>query len=412
MKAASVRHEHGQALILIVFAIVGLFGITALAIDGGSVYADRRNAQNAVDSAALAAALGRINQEDWIQTALAVARQNGYANDGIRSFVEVHSPPVSGDQEGDIEYIQVRITSIVRTPFAAVVGWPQLTNVVEAVARSKPATYKPMFDGAAVVSLAAESDCDQEKAFWVHAESTLNIMGSGVFVNSTNEHCALIQQANGSIRITGGFPIEVVGGYRVAKPGLLTPFPPIAAVPVSYPPPFYMPEVDCGGREALISVDGGLMSPGNWSGLFPPEGVTALERGVYCLDGDFFMPGGTLMGDGVVIYLRFGQMHIQGGVQLNLHAPTSGKYAGLLVYQPMENKNRLVLNAAHDSSVRGTFLAPGAEIRIKGSDDLSGFHSQIVGYTINADGDSNVYIRYADEDNYDALYMPEVQFSR
>jgi hypothetical protein len=399
-------------LILIVFAIVGLFGVTALAIDVGSVYADRRRAQNAVDSAALAAALGRINQQDWIRTALVVADQNGYANDGVSSFVEVHSPPISGDQAGDLEYIQVRLTSIVRTPFAAVIGRPQISNVVEAVARSKPAIYKPMFDGAAVVSLAATSDCDNEKAFWVHAESTLNIMGSGVFVNSNNPDCALIQQANGSIRITGDFPIEVVGGYRVSKPQLLTPFPPIAAIPVSFPPPFYMPEVDCGGREALISADGGSMSPGNWGGPFPPEGVTALENGAYCLDGDFMMPGGSLTGDGVIIYLRFGQMHIEGGVQLNLHAPRSGKYEGLLIYQPMENKNRLVLNAASGSGVYGTILAPGAEIRIKGSDDRSGFHSQIVGYTINADGDSNVYIRYADEDNYDALHQPEVQFSR
>jgi hypothetical protein len=173
-----------------------------------------------------------------------------------------------------------------------------------------------------------------------------------------------------------------------------------------------MPEVDCGGREALISADGGSMSPGNWGGPFPPEGVTALENGAYCLDGDFMMPGGSLTGDGVIIYLRFGQMHIEGGVQLNLHAPRSGKYEGLLIYQPMENKNRLVLNAASGSGVYGTILAPGAEIRIKGSDDRSGFHSQIVGYTINADGDSNVYIRYADEDNYDALHQPEVQFSR
>ena len=60
----------------------------------------------------------------------------------------------------------------------------------------------------------------------------------------------------------------------------------------------------------------------------------------------------------------------------------------------------------------GTILAPGAEIRIKGSDDKSGFHSQMIGYTINADGDSNVIITYIDEQNYDALYFPEVQFAK
>jgi hypothetical protein len=173
-----------------------------------------------------------------------------------------------------------------------------------------------------------------------------------------------------------------------------------------------MPEVDCGAREALVSADGSTMSPGNWGGPFPAEGVTVLEKGIYCLDGDFLMGTGTLFGDGVLIYVRFGQMQISGGVQLNLHAPDSGKFAGLLVYQPMENKHRLVLNAAYDSSVFGTILAPGAEIRIKGRDDRSGYHSQLIGYTINGDGDSNVYIRYYDEQNYDALYFPVVEFAQ
>jgi hypothetical protein len=404
--------ERGQALILIVFGILALFGIAGLAIDGGSLYADRRRAQNAVDSAALAGALARINGENWVDTSRQVAGQNGYIGDGQSSFVEVHSPPIAGSYQGNIEYIQVKITSIVGTPFAAVVGRPHLTNVVEAVARSRPSVYRPMFDGAAVVSLAQTSDCDNQKAFWVHAEATLSFQGGGVFVNSNHPDCALIQQANGSIRIDGDFPIQVVGGYRVAKPGLLTPFPPTAARPVSYPPPFFMPDVGCGAREALISEDGSTMSPGNWGDLFPPDGVTGLENGVYCLDGDFIMGGGSLTGNKVLIYLKHGRMQISGGSVLDLHAPDSGKHAGLLVYQPPENRHRLVLNAALGSSVVGTILAPGAQIRIKGGDDPSGFHSQLVGYTIDADGDSNVIIRYIDEQNYDALHWPEVQFAQ
>ncbi|HEY5984122.1 MAG TPA: hypothetical protein VIU38_11680, partial [Anaerolineales bacterium] len=95
-----------------------------------------------------------------------------------------------------------------------------------------------------------------------------------------------------------------------------------------------------------------------------------------------------------------------------LKAPKTGKLAGLLIYQPPENPHLMALNAGPGSIVIGTILAPGAEIRIKGSDDRFGFHSQIVGYTINADGDSNVIIRYVDEQNYDALYMPEVQLAQ
>ena len=403
--------ERGQALILIVFAIAALFGITGLAVDGGSLYSDRRRAQNAADTAALAGALARINGESWVDTTYKVATENGFANDGKRAFVEVHSPPISGNYEGDIEYIQVKITSIVRTPFAATVGMPEMSNVVEAVARSKPAEYKPMFDGAAVVSLTPTSDCNDTKSFWVHAEQTLSIYDAGVFINSYNPDCALIQQANGSIRIHGDYPIQVVGGWQISKPSLLTPYPPVRVAGVAYPPPFYMPEVAC-SQAATISEDLTTMSPGNWSEPFPPEGITNLQSGVYCLGGDFTMGSGSLTGSDVLFLMDGGQMHISGGVHLDLRGQQSGNLKGLLVYQPMTDKHPVILNASADSTFVGTVLAPGAQILIKGNDSPEGFHSQLVGYTIEADGDSNVIIRYDEAENYAALYWPEVQFAK
>ena len=58
------QFESGQALILIVLAIFGLVGITGLAIDGGMSFSDRRHAQNAADTAALAGALAKINAQE------------------------------------------------------------------------------------------------------------------------------------------------------------------------------------------------------------------------------------------------------------------------------------------------------------------------------------------------------------
>ncbi len=410
MRRAHRKSERGQALILIVFGIIALFGVTALAVDGGNAYADRRRAQNAADSAALAGALARVNQEAWLARVLAVARLNGYDNNGHGNVVDVQSPPVSGPYQGNIQYIQVRITSNVRTYFAPVIGIPTISNVVEAVALSKPAEYRPMFEGAAVVSMAPSSDCGDNKAFWVHTEATLDIAGSGVFVNSNNADCALIQQANGSIRLDEGESIRVAGGWHIAKPQLLSPFPPIKVPAVSYPPPFYMPKIDCVGGEAMISADGTTMSPGEWGDTFPPEGVSQLERGIYCLEGDFAMEHGqSLGGSDVLIYMKSGQMRIGGGAQINLSAPEEGPLTGLLVYQPPENHSLMVLNATVDSTVQGTFLAPGAEIRFKGSDAASGLHSQFVGFYINADGNSNIVINYSRAENYLALYQPEVQ---
>ncbi len=407
--------ERGQALILIVFAIIALVGITALAVDGGSAYADRRHAQNAADSAAMAGALSRLNGGQWVDTVRQVASTNGYNGDGKSNFVEIHSPPISGSYKGNIEYIQVQITSRVRTYFAQVLGMRQITNVVESVARSKPSVLAPMLDGAAVVSLAPASDCFNDKAFYVHSEQTLDIWGSGVFVNSNNPTCALIQQANGSIRLHDlDQQIKVVGGASVQKPRLLTPYPPQTnAGPISYPPPFFMPDIKCGKKDATVLADGHTMSAGNWgSDPFPPPDVNWLESGTYCLDGDFVVTGNTFTAEGVLIYMRRGQLRLSGASEIHMSPPRNGPNSGLLIYQPMPNQNPVVLNAAEKSTIMGSILAPSAQIKIKGNDSKFGFHSQIIGYTIDADGNSNVVIDYLPDQNWWAVTMPQVMLSK
>jgi uncharacterized membrane protein len=62
--------EKGQALVLIVLAIVGLLGFAALALDGGMLLSERRRAQNAADAGVLAAALAKIQGEDLFKAAL------------------------------------------------------------------------------------------------------------------------------------------------------------------------------------------------------------------------------------------------------------------------------------------------------------------------------------------------------
>src|SRR5512138_544050 len=100
--------ERGQALILIAFGAVALFGFTGLAIDGSRVFSDRRHAQNAADTAALAAALSKIRADPpetgdaaAVAAGLARAASNGF-ND-TNSIVEVHkcteanlNPPCEG----------------------------------------------------------------------------------------------------------------------------------------------------------------------------------------------------------------------------------------------------------------------------------------------------------------------------
>ena len=152
------------------------------------------------------------------------------------------------------------------------------------------------------------------------------------------------------------------------------------------------------------------MSPGSYGEEFPPPGVTRLDAGVYCLDGGINITG-NLEGSNIVLKVEDGDVHFTGGADIILDAPNTGDYAGLLLYMPMENKGKLVLNGGEHSKIKGTILAPAAEVHINGNDSSTGFRSQIIGYTIEADGNSNVVIVYNDEQNYDALEQPELQLS-
>jgi hypothetical protein len=426
-----IPSERGQAMILIALVIVGLIAITGLVVDGGMAFANRRQAQNAADAAVLAASLAKVRGDNYQSAALLQAGQNGFDNDGEQSTVQVLNPPVTGPYKGNAQYIQVILTSRQRTYFGSVIGIKDITNTVEAVARAKPAEWNEIMDGFAVISLAPTSNCGKDIAFWAHGEATLELQGGGLWINSNHPTCAFLQQGNGSVAIDDDSPFIIVGGASIQKTQLIKrqvdgvgymvraeggsfPMQPtVGAIPIPYPPPFVLPKPACGTRMAEVQDDGITMSPGNWEEDFPPEGVTMLDSGIYCINGDVRVNGGkTLMGTGVLLVVEHGSVHFNGSATIDLSAPGGGPFQGLLMYLPIKNDSIVVLNGNSASKFRGTILAPASLIRITGNDSSYGFHSQIIGYYIELTGDSNLLVKYLDSQNYDAVISPSVEITQ
>ena len=63
----AVRREDGQALVMVAVMMVGLVSVVGLVSDGGLVFAQRRDLQNAADAAAAAAAM-QIDEEAYRAT--------------------------------------------------------------------------------------------------------------------------------------------------------------------------------------------------------------------------------------------------------------------------------------------------------------------------------------------------------
>lgn len=398
-----VSHERGQALVLIVLAITGLLGITGLIVDGGAAYTDRRHAQNAADTAALGAALKYVRDGDWSSAELAGyerAASNGYNNNQTTNTVHVHCPPEGGKYNGNPEFVQVIIETSTPTYFAKLLGINQVANKVEAVSHARPSEPSPVNKGNAMVSLKPNG----RGAFRSHGTNETIVYGGGVFVNSNND-CAFEQVGNSVMTVPVG--INIVGGACLngsVSPAdtILTGASPIPEEPVVLPP-----EPFC--EQDAVQKDN-YLTPGNWVGTFPPSGVIALKSGLYCVDGTFMLNAhDTLIGKSVVIYMRSGNIHWDGGAQINLSAPTTGPFAGLLIYMPLSNDEGVIINGNSDSTFIGTILAPASDIQVNGTASTEGYHSQIIGYTIDLIGTANLVVQYNEEENFIGIQPPEIQ---
>ena len=453
--------ERGQALVIIALAVVGLFGFSALAIDGSRVFSDRRNAQNAADTAALSAALTKIRGTgtDYQTSAIDRAISNGYANDA-NSTVEVNlcselvgtpnacqALPSSGEdaQLDPANYIQVKITSIIPATFARIVGRNEFTNIVTAVAYSGPVTPQPIIKGAALAALKEDGD----KTLFGTGVVNLDVRNSGVFNNSTGA-CATNIVGTGSYTVETSFQLV---NKDPCYAGTVTLNPITASSQIEYPPTFNIqePTIACGGSgkwtedkpNNTITFSPGnfpsganlnyagtiIFQPGNYcfgsnvsingiakviadhsnfkitGGAFSLNGLSTLT----CNDLLVHIDGGTGMTfngnseihcNDVTFFASTGTVSWSGNAVVRLFAPKGGEYKNLLIYMPYGNSSDFTITGTSNNELTGSIIAVSSNIKIAGVSGTKGLHSQIIGYTVEIKGSTHVLIDYIPEEQY------------
>jgi len=424
------RSERGQALILIVFAIIGLIGMTALAVDGGNVYAERRRAQNAADGSALASALAYVRNNDLYTAGLNLAATNNYndTDPGANSSssvvnIQINHPPLdlldtNSTYVGNSDYIQVIITAEVRTYFGRIVGINTVTNTVMAVAHAKPAVFSPIGFGNAIVSLSPD-DC-QAVTYQGNADGLLT--GGGIFVNSNcdanGNQKAFFSQSSSSTLTTPC--ISVVGGIALNDPSKIHYDPPNPNCPesgassltgITYPNPI------CTSNGTNTAVAGGRsLTAGTFSGEFPPvqgnpNQTITLNSGIYCVDEFKTNAQTTVVGQNVVIVVKGSgnSVTINGGAGINLTGPTEGPYAGLVMFVPEAYSCNFQVNGDATVNITGEILAPSCNVTLNGSGSTFALNSQVVGNQVHIEGNAGVSIHYQDNQNYDAPIPPQIE---
>jgi hypothetical protein len=423
-------NPRGQALVLIALAIVGLVGFTALAIDGGNVFADRRHSQNASDTAAFAAALARVRGDtQWKQVGMNRAEDNSYNNDAD-STVEVYLCSESGATCTGLpagadpsEYIQVRITSIVKMFFAPVVGRHQVTNHTDAIVRASVPKITPWFDGNALVSImeGCKPTGYPNDPFTIGGNALTVINGSGVFVNSNCSNAFTVNGASSSTIVSDG-GICVVGGATY-NPSTVDPDPTTGCGTPVDPDKYQLPNPTCSqnGQITEVSSKNYVASPGNYNSTFPnvsPSGLLKLQKGIYCFNNGLSLQGTwdirTDLNDngvhdsateGVLFYVPGGNITFNGTSDVNIHAinTTDGGFPerllNYLIYVPPTNKCTIKITGDDGSNFTGTILAPACHVTLEGSGGTIAVDSQIIGYSVNIGGSGNLNLTFNNNNN-------------
>jgi len=425
------KRESGQVLVIIAIAMVGLAGFTALVVDGGMVYADRRHDQSTSDAAAMAGAAAAAEVLDNagvtkstfdcsssdVVNAMSAGRaaiisQANTNNITLESNLDnqngVEAVCVNSGSDKHIEF-NVMVTTSVEANFAQVVFGGDLTNTTEAISQLVPAEQGGgvPFNGSSMVAL-NESEC---KSFWVVGSA--DILSDGIQVNShgSNGSCdALTKTGSGSVS-GGSAGINVVGSANAVGSGTLV-------EPVNEGSP-YMPDPlagltppssACSGPATDFSHNGGnyTIDPGHYSRIkITGNGSITLNPGVYCIDATNKNRGfqntgsSTVSGDGVLIYLKRGVFDLAGSGPINLKAPNDSNcvgeacnYKGMLIWSESGNdSDDFVVTGGASNNFGGTVYIPNEQCTLTGSGDQL-FDLQMICDTIKVTGSNNMTVGY------------------
>lgn len=453
MKSA-LKARRGQVIILFVLALVGLLAFAGLAIDAAMIYSNRRLAQSAADSAAMAGAgaagstmqlrdiyyisdtesdfdCGTFNtpnqkmdavRRDAIDAAIQRAGVNAFSldndlSDGHGVEVTCHPSPFWYDRYIQVE---VQITAETGTSFSHLVFNRPLVNTVTGIARVYPPTS--MTYGNAIVAM-DETNCgtgSDKGGIEFGGNLQIDIDGGGIFSHSCID-------ASGAISVTAS-------GSGISY--MTTIYPPTGHGSILAPTPYYKEDQglpidpidppDCDGVAAdgtpyysgnWVNNGGQIkgnsditITPGNYSLIDVKSSQTlTMEPGLYCLTGDFSVSGSAVVNaQGVTLYIQkkgpnqSSDFSITGEPTVNMTSPLSDSNSlpaleGILVIYAEDNSDGVItLEGTGNSLFGGTFYAPNNLIKIGGTSSTgisnTEYSCEFIGDRITTSGTADINI--------------------
>ena len=378
-----MREESGQALVLTALSMVVLICFLALAIDVGQLYYTKRQLQAAADAAALAGAL-EISQCAGTSNCAAMqgAAQSALAEDGLAGSTLLtqcatsagtgltltvnRAPCALGSTKldpnyGNAQYVEAVVSELQPTYFAKIFG----VRSVKVAARAEAGV------GTSAVCVYV-TNTSANDALELNGRSSLT-SACGIAVSSSGTDALLVNSGNS----LSAPAIEVHGG--VSNQGTISPAPTVGAA-VTPDPLSAVPApsaASCAATNYSYSSSTAItLNPGTYCGstTFSGSAPITFNPGVYVFTGTLTISGSqTVSGDNVMFYFSSGSILFNGSPTVNLAAPTTGTYAGMLFYQASTDTTEAILNGSPQNSFQGALYFPGAELLINGGGNQAAY---------------------------------------
>lgn len=366
-----------------------LIGSAGLAAESMEWVWVRRAMQRQADSAAIAGAFALSQSRSVATTVATDLTYNGNTAIPIKSVVQ--NAPTVGPYAGNARAVRVALTSSLSLPLISTFLGKNVGVKVEATA--------------AVVGMGEYCAISLEKTpvagITMSGSSTVDL-NCGMITNSP---AASTVYAGGSSTIEAT-PIAAVGGIAAsnnyAPNTQLFPYSVPQADPYADLP---NPSVTSGSNNGNVQPNQTkTLSPGAYTGMDLKGNVT-LQPGVYYIVGGTLSvnSGAVVTGSGVTFILTsatagingsgVAQVNLNGNATLNLSAPTSGTYSGVLFYQDRrstDSSNINKINGNSGSKLQGAIYFPTQGVDFTGNSGMNIKCIKLVARTLTFTGNTSV----------------------
>jgi hypothetical protein len=399
------QDRRANALVIAAGGLPLVIGSAGLATDTVQWALWKRQLQRAADSAAMAGVYAKASGKTLdncanISTATYdkpiaydVKKNNHVA---INTTCTAENSPTSGAYVADPYAVRVTLAVQKRLSFSSM-----FMSSVPTISATATATIVPG-GKYCVISL------ENTSATGITATGSADVdLGCGMITNSTSMTAAV---ATGSSEVDAS-PIAAVGGIAAsnnwADDVVLNPFTLAQDDPFgSVPPPSTFPNGNC--PNVIVNPNQTTTLDPGCFGNMTLKGTVVLNPGTYVLDGGSLSieSQANVQCNGCTIVLTsrtaatnpssIGNVTINGGAEIDMSAPDTGTYKGILIYQDRRALNgtsanqQSKINGNADSAFQGAFYFPSQQVTFNGTAGMDTDCMQLVARTVVFSGNMDI----------------------